>query len=199
MEEIWCFKPHVHILVTEGGYDSQNKFFNIGKYINYELFRKKWQYNFLIALKGIIPQSVVNYCFREYKDGFVVRINPDRLTKGRNLIKYIGRYIRHPAIANSRIFDYTGTGVSFYYESYQGIKTKTMKVFDFISAIIQHIPEKNFRLVRYYGIYSRNNNNRFSKIKEHSVIESKIKEKWVVYCPDCGEKMKFKEYLREIP
>lgn len=186
-------------MVTEGGYDSQNKFFSVGKYINYKIFRKKWQYNLLITLKGIIPQSVIDYCFREYKDGFIVRINPDRLTKGRNLIKYIGRYIRHPAIANSRIIDYTGKGVTFYYESYEGIKIKTMKVFDFISAIIQHIPEKNFRLVRYYGIYSRNNNNRFSKIKEHSVIESKIKEKWVVYCPDCGEKMKFKEYLREIP
>ena len=120
------------------------------------------------------------------------------------MIKYIGRYIRHPAIANSRIIDYNGKGVTFYYEDNKGNKTfKTMSVFDFISAIIQHIPERNFRLVRYYGVYSRNNIKRYTKIEIQSVIEDKIlnksREKRVVYCPCCCERMELIAYVKKPP
>ena len=32
---------------------------------------------------------------------------------------------------------------------------KTMPVFEFIKAIIQHIPDRNFKMIRYYGAYCR--------------------------------------------
>ncbi|MEK7114001.1 MAG: transposase, partial [Patescibacteria group bacterium] len=152
-------KSHVHALATEGGYDSNNKFAGLPRYIDYDTFHKKWQYNLLTALRDLIPQSIIDLCFRKYPNGFAAYIKPERLHSGKRLIKYIGRYIRHPAIANSRIIDYNGRGVTFYYEDHNGknIQFKTMSVFDFISAIIQHIPERNFRMVRYYGVYSRNN------------------------------------------
>ena len=94
--------------------------------------------------------------------------------------------------------------MTFYYEDNKGNKNlKIMSVFDFISAIIQHIPERNFRLVRYYGVYSRNNIKRFTKIEIQSVIEDKIlnksKEKRVVYCPCCSEKMELIFYVRKPP
>ena len=61
----------------------------------------------------------------------------------KGLVKYIGRYIRHPAIANSRITAYNKEAVRFYYEDHQGIKHyKIMLAHDFISAVIQHIPKK---------------------------------------------------------
>lgn len=198
------FKPHVHALTTEGGYNNKNKFLTLPKYISYDVFHKKWKYNILTALRGHIPDSIIDFCFRKYPNGFAAYIKPDKLHYGKGLIKYIGRYIRHPAIANSRIIDYNGRGVTFYYENHDGNKYfKTMSVFDFISAIIQHIPERNFRLVRYYGIYSRNNAERFKKLKHQSVIEHKIldinKEKRVVYCPCCYEEMELIVYVRKPP
>ena len=198
------YKIHVHVLATEGGYNSQNKFVSWGRYISYEAFHKKWKDNILNALREYIPQQIIDLCFRKYPNGFVAYIKPDKLHYGKGLIKYIGRYIRHPAIANSRIIDYNGKGVTFYYEDHDGnINFKTMSVFDFISAIIQHIPEKNFRMVRYYGIYSRNNIGRFMKIEHQSIIEDKIlnksKQKRVVYCPCCFEKMELDFYVKKPP
>lgn len=198
-------KSHVHALVTEGGYNSQNKFVKLGSYVSYEAFHKKWRDNLLNALRNLITQSIIDLCFRKYPNGFAAYIKPDKLRYGKGLIKYIGRYIRHPAIANSRIIDYNGKGVTFYYEDHDGknIQFKTMSVFDFISAIIQHIPEKNFRMVRYYGVYSRNNIGRFTKIEVQSVIEDKIlnksKQKRVVYCPCCSEKMELEFYVKKPP
>ena len=198
------FKPHVHVLATEGGYNSNNKFVKLPRYIDYNTFHKKWQYNLLTALRDYIPKQVIDLCFRKYPNGFCAYIKPDKLHYGKGLIKYIGRYIRHPAIANSRIIDYNGKGVTFYYEDHDGNKIfKTMSVFDFISAIIQHIPERNFRLVRYYGVYSRNNIKRYKKIEYQSVIEDKIlnktREKRVVYCPCCSERMELMAYVKKPP
>ncbi len=198
------FKPHVHALATEGGYNSDNKFVKLPRYIDYNAFHKKWQYNLLTSLRDHIPKQIIDLCFRKYPKGFVAYIKPDKLHYGKGLIKYIGRYIRHPSIANSRIIDYNGEGVTFYYEDHNQNKYfKTMSVFDFISAIIQHIPEKNFRLVRYYGVYSRNNIKRFKKIVCKSVIEDKIlnksKEKRVVYCPCCYERMELIAYVKPPP
>jgi len=198
------FKPHVHALATEGGYNSENKFISLPRYIDYNTFHKKWQYNLLTVLRNYIPKQIIDLCFRKYPKGFCAYIKPDKLHYGKGLIKYIGRYIRHPAIANSRIVDYNGKGVTFYYEDHdKKIHFKTMSVFDFISAIIQHIPERNFRLVRYYGVYSRNNIKRFMKIEGQSVIESKVmdksKEKRIVYCPCCSERMDLINYVKKPP
>ena len=45
------FNPHVHCIVTEGGFDKSGKFYSLSKYISYDAFHKKWQYEVLTALK----------------------------------------------------------------------------------------------------------------------------------------------------
>lgn len=73
----------------------------------------------------------------------------------KKILKYIARYIRHPVIADRRIKFYNGKYVliSCKYNS----KTNYVKfrVDEFICRIVQHIPIKNFKLIRRYGIYSR--------------------------------------------
>ena len=63
---------------------------------------------------------------------------------------------------------------------------------DFISAIIQHIPEKNQKLVRHYGAYSRRKK---SGIK--SSITKSVSEGRACYCPKCYERMEFVFYSRK--
>lgn len=198
------FKPHVHALITEGGYNSQNKFVKLGNYICYQVFHKKWQYHLLSALKGLVPSAVIDKCYIQYPQGFVAHIRPERIGHGQGLIRYVGRYIRHPAIANSRIIDYNGRDVTFCYDDNKGKRMlKTMGVFEFISSIIQHLPERNFRMIRYYGIYSRNNIQRYTKVGIQSAIDGKIlkksKEDTIVYCPCCYEKMEFVIYVKPPP
>ena len=65
------------------------------------------------------------------------------------------RYIRHPAIVNSRLVRYDGESVTFWYEHKKERYTVVMKVFDFIESVIKHIPQKHQKLIRYYGLLSR--------------------------------------------
>jgi len=75
-------------------------------------------------------------------------------------IKYIGRYCQKPAMAETRITNYDGQFVTFYYDekdkeyNFKKREYITMPWEDFIYNLIQHIPLPNFRMVRSYGILS---------------------------------------------
>lgn len=60
-------------------------------------------------------------------------------------------------IATKRIDAYDGTNVTFHYNRHEDEKlvVETIPVLDFIERLIQHIPEKHFKMIRYYGIYAR--------------------------------------------
>jgi len=192
-------QPHVHMIVTEGGFDEQWKFIHLGNYIPYNALHKKWEYKILKKLKKHLPQGVVEEAYGKYPNGFCVYVRKDRISSRKGLAKYLGRYVRHPAIANSRIIAYNKEAVKFCYEDHDGrIHYKIMLVHDFISAIIQHILEKHQKLARYYGAYSR----RKKKSIKSSIINfvlPKLSEKGVAYCPKCHERMEFVLYVKKSP
>jgi hypothetical protein len=45
-----------------------------------------------------------------------------RITNTRKIAKYVARYIRHPAVANTRLYKYDGKSVTFWYKDNKGIK-----------------------------------------------------------------------------
>jgi len=198
------FKPHVHCIVTNGGFTLDNNFLKL-RYINYNLLHKTWQRELLEELKKYLSKKIINYCFTKYQKGFAAYIKPEIIWSGKHLVKYIGRYLRHPAIANSRIIFYDGKIVKFYFKDH---KTKKkvfceMSVEEFISAVIQHIPEKNFKMIRYYDFYSRKGKERFkivckqSSLKQEMLFNLTVKE--VYRCSSCGNKMKFIGYFPKPP
>ena len=60
-------------------------------------------------------------------------------------------------MAQSRILDYDGSYVTYYYERHEDGKRieEKIHVYEFIKLLIKHIPDKNFKVVRYYGIYAK--------------------------------------------
>ena len=67
-------------------------------------------------------------------------------------VKYVGRYTKRPVISETRIIRCTPKWVIFKFKDYaEGGKTsiKKMRLFTFITYLTQHIPDKNFRVVRY--------------------------------------------------
>ena len=194
------FNPHVHCIVTEGGYDNQGKFIPLGKYISYDAFHKKWQYEVLTALKKYLPKELIDFLFNKYHNGFAAYLKPERILSSKRLAQYIGRYVRHPAIANSRITAYNKEAVKFYYKDHEdNIHYKIMLADDFISAIIQHIPDRNFRLIRYYGAYAR----RKKRIITQSIIRQKILAEFVskrqFHCSKCNEIMEIVMFCDKPP
>jgi hypothetical protein len=73
------------------------------------------------------------------------------------VIKYIGRYLGRPVIASSRIDNYDGENVTFHYNRHEDeeLVIETIPALEFIKRLIQHIPEKHFKMIRYYGLYAR--------------------------------------------
>ena len=154
---------HVHILITEGGLDGEGKWHST-VYLDYETIRKKWQYNILTALKKepVLRvdkklAAIIDWCFRYRKNGFYIfakrRLPP--ITNRKGTIRYIGRYVRHPAISNRRIIGYDGKTVTFTYEEYRRKFQKTLPKFEFIDAVLQHVTESQFKVVRRFGLYAR--------------------------------------------
>ena len=110
---------HLHVLVTEGGLNEAGEW-EKQDYLNYANLRKTWQYKILTRLRVVMPRNretsqLIDQLFRQHKKGFYVHAAP-RVTTGGGIERYIGRYIRHPAIADTRIINYDGEEVTFYYE-----------------------------------------------------------------------------------
>lgn len=70
--------------------------------------------------------------------------------------KYIGRYTKRPVLAETRIKAYDGQSVTFEYEdkAAKEYKVTTLPVEEFMIRLVRHIPDKHFRQIRYYGLYS---------------------------------------------
>lgn len=162
------FNPHIHCLVTEGGFSYNGEWVDLVIFL-YKTLRRTWQYQVLTSFKEVIPnttenKALIDYLFKAYPDGFYVRAK-DRIHNKKRMIAYIGRYIRHPAIAESRIEGYDGKTVTFYYMDNDDIMHHvTMTVSEFISAIIGHIPDRQFKTVRYYGVYYRIRRKHFKRL-----------------------------------
>jgi hypothetical protein len=69
------------------------------------------------------------------------------------VITYLGRYLKRPPIGETRITDYDGTDVTYSYFDHhdKSLQYMTLPVFDFIMRLIAHIPDRYFRMIRYYN------------------------------------------------
>ena len=200
------YNPHVHCIVTEGGFDRQWNWIHT-YYIPYKFWRKKWQYKLLTMLKKELPgcretNVCIDLLFKNNPEGFVIN-GEHRFEKGEgwNMARYIGRYVKHPPIAESRITAFDGKQVTFWYKDSETKqrKTVTMERFEFIRLLLSHIPEKNFKIVRYVGIYSRRGyRHRQTEFHEGEIVL--IKKSWreeikktfnydPLLCPDCNIEM----------
>lgn len=177
------FNPHIHALVTEGALDKYKNWKTVG-YIPYEYLRKSWQKVLLDIFKKKFGQEpamnrLVNTLYRKYPKGFYVHAET-RMKDAKGAAKYIGRYLARPALAEYRIISYDGKRVKFWYIDH---KTKERKeeeldVKEFIGKLIMHIPKKNFKMVRRYGLYRRDLNKLAQKVVGlYKYLKTRVKSK----------------------
>lgn len=157
------WNPHIHMLCTEGGAGNL-EVFRIVHHINFKALRYRWQKLLLDYLAENLPSCEIpkfkklkNEIYKHYENGFYVYAKPDNISSISQTINYVVRYTGRPAMAQSRILDYDGTYVKYYYERHEDGKRieETVHVYEFIKNLIKHIPDKHFKVVRYYGLYAR--------------------------------------------
>lgn len=156
------WNPHIHMILSEGGIGNNGNWLDF-KHINYEALRRSWQYVLLkLSLERISSpdfKSLVDLLYKNNQNGFYVRALPNKKMNNPAIANYIVRYIGRPAMAQSRITNYDGQNVTFWYQPHgsEDIVTETVSAFEFIKKLIIHIPERNFKMLRFYGLYSVRN------------------------------------------
>ena len=130
------------------------------KHINYEGLRKSWMFTLLKRLSAKISdpsfKALVDFLYQDKDNGFYV-YSPPIKNFNAGVINYILRYTGRPALAQSRITDYTGEYVTFTYTPHGSdeLVSETLHVFEFIKKLIIHIPERHFKMIRYQGFYAK--------------------------------------------
>lgn len=152
------WNPHIHCLISEVGFGNSGAY-RFVRHFNYKFLRNAFRTVLLNLMQKHLGPSfkrVIARCYREHKDGFYVYAKPNECEPD-SVLKYIGRYLGRPVIATSRIDNYDGDFVTFHYNRHEDDKlvVETVPVLDFIKRLIRHIPEKHFKMIRYYGIYAR--------------------------------------------
>ena len=157
------WNPHIHMLCTEGA-AGNTEVFRIVSHINFKALRFRWQKLLLDYLAHNLPKyelpnfkKLKNQIYKEYDNGFYVYAKPDNISSIKQTIDYVVRYTGRPAMAQSRILNYNGEYVTFWYDRHEDGKRveETVHVYEFIKRLIKHIPDKNFKVVRYYGLYAK--------------------------------------------
>jgi hypothetical protein len=164
------FNVHIHASITVGGFiTSGPKKYIKGRTIDHNVIKKMWRY----AIINLLRQSFKNGTLKPYPAIKKHFLNLTTFNKFLNVqykktwnvflqkaqegvaitANYLGRYIKKPPLGETHIDLYDGQNVTFtYLDHYTGQKKqKTLSVFEFIAAIICHIPDKYFRMIRYYG------------------------------------------------
>ena len=156
------FNPHVHMLVTMGGITKKGEWKGYD-FIPFKMLRKQWQTVVLKLIRKNLTekekkqvQPRLQKAFSENGEGFYVYA-PKQRGKIKDQLRYIGRYMRQPAIGINRVEAYDGQTVTFKYidKKDNEEKRETLPVEEFIIRLIRHIPDEQFKTIRHYGMYSR--------------------------------------------
>lgn len=145
--------------------------------------------NFDLLLKKIYPKSW--HLFIGFKEGN---------GKAKSGLKYITRYTKRAIISNYKLINYDGATVTF---QAKGAKI-TWPVAKFIEMVLQHVPPKNFKSTRFYGIYANKKRKKLIPLVKNLIgaenMKSFPKQNWrerrkkysgvdPIICPKCGQEM----------
>ena len=153
------FNPHIHMILMDGGISNKFKEFIKVDFFSYPSFRKRFMKVLLDMLEEDIGKNefrkIKNKMYLKHKEGFYVFAPPSKFKSYTDLIKYVCRYVARPVMAESRIIDYDGQFVTFWYQRHNDnlIIIEKIHAFEFISRLIIHIPDYNFKQIRFYGAY----------------------------------------------
>lgn len=158
---------HVHLSVTRGGITDNDTWKDL--YFSRDAIMPQWRYAITKLLREayksgtlILPDTLKATCHNltdfnrflneHYQKSWIVHFaKPTKTPKA--TISYLGRYLKRPPLAMSRLKHYDGNTVVFEYMDHN---SKTYRHFtcegeDFLHRLTQHIPEKGFQMIRYYG------------------------------------------------
>lgn len=212
---------HAHMIMTWGGLTVNRKVLQLDKTqrIDYNLIKDTFKKLFITGLIELQKNNDIKTDF-ESRDEFIDFLNlqdqkkwivnlDEPMPNPFALVKYIGRYSKRACISDYKIKSYDGKTVGLKYKDYKETdkdgkpveKILHLSVEDFIFRVLQHVPLKRFKVVRYYGIYANRKAIDKNELFKHK-DEYNQNKKSEVYtftdrdiCKKCGGKL---EYLYSL-
>ncbi len=163
------FHPHLHVLVTGGGASPEGwKSVRNGYLLPVRVVRALFRGKLLAALREdvarerlVLPADrsrawIENLLRRMQQRTWNVRIQ-ERYTHTRGVLLYLGRYLRGGPISNRRLLAASKDRVVFAYTDHRDAKSKVMALpmEQFLQRLLWHVPEPGRHVVRYFGLYAR--------------------------------------------
>lgn len=198
------FHPHVHCMIVEKAkFNGQLIDF---RYIPKQMLRRVWTETIVKNLcRGDISHQdkiLLHFMKDKYPYGFITDVGT-RSMRRVGVIRYLARYMRHPAIANRRIIFYGRGKVVIRLVDKQKREYSTWYSIDeFIDRLVQHIQPKQFRVIRLYGLYSRREVglNRKQNEQRLEIISSEIDGRKMVFrCKKCNNPMIYEFIMPDKP
>lgn len=182
---------HLHLSSTLGGLTEDGKWQSIyfPKQVIMRMWRKRVVALFRNAakagelilsapLRALYPDypSINRWLDTQYQKHWRIDCAKPSKSHKKN-VDYLGQYTKRPPISNARIINYHDGDISFRYFDHKDrcYKTFTCTAFQFIRLWIQHLPDKNFRMIRYYGFLSNQKRGKLLPLV-YSLLDQKIKK-----------------------
>jgi hypothetical protein len=154
------FHPHLHILVSAGGLDKQKS-----NWVHFHHFDKYalmywWRFAVVRYLAEVLGADIENTgaldetLKQQSKRAWNIHIK--RFSSKSHFLRYAGRYLRRPPIAEHRIISVTNHQVEFWANDLKLKAWVRIKVSleEFLALLIQHVPDRYVNGIRYFGLLS---------------------------------------------
>lgn len=187
------YHPHIHLIVTAGGQNQNQKLIELDRdfltrqrYIA-NMFRKRFIRLLIrnIELGNINTtktlffnhRKINNWIQKAQKTQWIASIQKP-LKDVFQIVGYVGRYTKRACISEYKITHIDNGRIKFvtndYKNSVRGQKPKKriidLSYVQFLDRLLQHVPEKRYRMVRYAGIY----NSYYLRKKKETVNNQKL-------------------------
>ncbi len=145
---------HIHLSVTMGGLTEQQTWKKIR--FSKKAIMPMWRYEVINLLRehakdGNIKTSN-DFLDQEYNKNWIVHLAKPSKSAWKT-VSYLGKYLKRPPLPLSKLLHYDGKKVIFDFidRNDNSKKTTEMEIDTFLDKFTQHIPDKGFRMIRYYG------------------------------------------------
>lgn len=172
--------PHIHMIVSAGGIDAEH--FTITKLQSDYLTRQrfladKFKIIFSNKLIQLFENGELNLTKSKLNDPikfkqFINKINQKQwivsiqkpLEDLEQIVGYVGRYSKRTCLSEYKIANINNEFITYKFNDYKNtprgkkprVAFKTLHFIQFLDQLLFHVPDKSFRMVRYFGAYNSN-------------------------------------------
>ncbi len=156
------FNPHLHMLVSAGGLRRSDDHWIPDLQIRRYDVMWRWRFAIITYLQAALRSGLINAAGSERDFEVLLQIlegrwwstHVDSFASKNHFLRYAGRYVRRPPVAQYRFLSVSTKEVTFWTND---LKTKTRVVTrydtcDFVKALGEQVPDRYRNAIRYYGL-----------------------------------------------